>query len=1186
LLSPPQLLAQEEEEEEELDYGDGLGDIDAAEAEAPPAGGEAAEPPPAQQPQQQQAVGHTPKYAPKLVPRLPDGAAAKPAAGEAPQAAAEAQQAREGEQQQQAGTAAAGKRKRRGGGKRKRRGGTVGAASDGDVLGVPEDAVAAAGEDGAQLYPNLVALGLERPLRGDLASCFAVGGGRGPASRLVLVRSCRLQGPAGSVKRPHTPLRPSPQCLLRRFKAFEATRVLHAAAGPLADGSVAPQLLPPKAFAARLRAATVALADLASLVLLPAEGELAAPRRERRLDPSYPLPPSPGAAPDGLGLPGRADPCVLQLLSGFRAAELAAALVHASALQLRAARHAASAPAPRDGDGGGGEDNGGGGGSSGGGGRGSGGGGDAATLALLRGLHRRLLVVLRALLGALLAAPGGWDYVRAAAAPLAALADALAPPPAALAAAAATPFAAARAGGDGEPLLGPPLNGVSAVAGGEGADALRRSLAAALAARGQPAGPTPSEALAAALRRAVLLAAAAGGVAAAAGVPAPAPTADAAGAVPSQDAAPLGGGSGVLTLVQALGWEPARGAALSALASCPGALRALLALARRRQVVERAAGRDDAPELADLNGGDAVAGAGGCAFESLYAAPLLLEVLRSGAPGAALGWLPLATAIARVVSAELDRVGTCRSREEARYKAALGQVGGWGEGRIGSRGLPGTRDADAAPFRRAPGKPPPCPPAARRPAQAKGICNAAFAFIARGPTELLAKLDDGLPRLAPPEGAAPEAGAAPRVFDAQAALDLLLAPERYGTVLGALHLLRLHLQAPGALLDAATAASGRPRLAWRRAEPAPPGAPGSGAGVGGGPALPAHPDPDNLGSPDDGAALHVVERALRAAAVALRASAGDAAWAARGGDAIDEVARLRDRRAAAALAASAAAAAAQLLLALSGGGALPRGACVGLAEALAGAHAEVALSQEGVAAALGGAPAGAAGADLLAARHALAACLALWTRNGWAPGVLLTAAGVPHAWSPAAQRLSISPDLAEAGVAPPLPPPPAASPADMLALLLALGDACPAEWPPPGASQHAAAAARAAGARHRAAAAPAAAAGRPPPPPPALPPPFPPPPQAQLRLAIASALEADLLRLPLERAVAFAAASDVRALRCALARLCARASGLGGGMAPYLANLVGLGAFGGGCWEERRRVGVSACWHKGSRVGS
>jgi hypothetical protein len=51
-------------------------------------------------------------------------------------------------------------------------------------------------------------------------------------------------------------------------------------------------------------------------------------------------------------------------------------------------------------------------------------------------------------------------------------------------------------------------------------------------------------------------------------------------------------------------------------------------------------------------------------------------------------------------------------------------------------------------------------------------------------------------------------------------------------------------------------------------------------------------------------------------------------------------------------------------------------------------------------------------------------------------------------------------------------------------------------------------------------------------------------------------LEQPLFSAPFLHAVAFAASSDVWVLRCALARLVAKASGIGGGMAPFLATHV------------------------------
>lgn len=96
------------------------------------------------------------------------------------------------------------------------------------------------------------------------------------------------------------------QCLLRRFKAYDAARELQSTIAPLMDGSVNAFLLQPKAFAARMRAASAALADLAAAVLVPDHMERSGASTRATLGVASDggpaaAPAPPNAAPDGLG---------------------------------------------------------------------------------------------------------------------------------------------------------------------------------------------------------------------------------------------------------------------------------------------------------------------------------------------------------------------------------------------------------------------------------------------------------------------------------------------------------------------------------------------------------------------------------------------------------------------------------------------------------------------------------------------------------------------------------------------------------------------------------------------------------------------------------------------------------------------------------------------------------------------
>jgi hypothetical protein len=112
------------------------------------------------------------------------------------------------------------------------------------------------------------------------------------------------------------------QVVMRRFKAFEAVRRLQSLIGPMLDGTSQPLLMKTQELSLKIITATLAVGDLATLVLLPAE------QRVIGAAGSSPLAAA-GAAAAGAGRGGQglqlADACVLQLLLTGRVLELAGA---------------------------------------------------------------------------------------------------------------------------------------------------------------------------------------------------------------------------------------------------------------------------------------------------------------------------------------------------------------------------------------------------------------------------------------------------------------------------------------------------------------------------------------------------------------------------------------------------------------------------------------------------------------------------------------------------------------------------------------------------------------------------------------------------------------------------------------------------------------------------------------------
>ena len=110
---------------------------------------------------------------------------------------------------------------------------------------------------------------------------------------------------------------------MRRFKAFEAVRRLQSLIGPMLDGSSQPLLMKPQELSLKIITATLAVGDLATLVLLPSEKQSDAAAGSGTTAGAA------AAAAVGGGRGGQgvqqADACVLQLLLTGRVLELAGA---------------------------------------------------------------------------------------------------------------------------------------------------------------------------------------------------------------------------------------------------------------------------------------------------------------------------------------------------------------------------------------------------------------------------------------------------------------------------------------------------------------------------------------------------------------------------------------------------------------------------------------------------------------------------------------------------------------------------------------------------------------------------------------------------------------------------------------------------------------------------------------------
>ena len=577
--------------------------------------------------------------------------------------------------------------------------------------------------------------------------------------------------------------------------------------------------------------------------------------------------------------------------------------------------------------------------------------------------------------------------------------------------------------------------------------------------------------------------------------------------------------------------------------------------------------------------------------ECLLAPQLLLAVVSEPAPDVALQVLPLCQEVTEAVREELVQTGF-KGLGIQGHKGVMQLLGGYadaGRALVVAANKRNMKRQEGDGFGGA------------APAAAAGGAAAAWEVVdlTAGCQQLFRLLDENVPKLTVAksggggegkagggaEGEAagdlkiPSGGAAAgpseyapwrRTLRQEAAHELMHRPERLGQVTGALQLLALLLKNPQQLAEA-VAASGSSSSSGAGRDGGSEGMP---SGAGGG-SFHARESLEKMLGLDPmvgevtrefvtGGGLQLLERMLRMAVAVWEGCQDDMAWSVQGGDAIDVAERLRVRRRGAALLLAAGRATAAALLRLNG---KQMGGSYGLAGALVVAHAAVVLSAEGlvagagesgvvtaaVAAASTGGSGGSVTGDMLCARHALAVALSLWQRNKWAPaavpavlGVYPVRRGALVMWEEEQRKaaaeekkaggLVLGEDRGEG-----VKMPPTAGPAGLMSALLALGDVCPGEWPPMGSSQRIA---KLAAQQHEAAggAAEKEIKG------------FGPPSDMVLRGGIAQCFTDHMDAL--KRVVVFGVGSESRLVRGALVRLCAKASGLGGGMAPFLAPLL------------------------------
>ncbi|CAL8468510.1 g8050 [Coccomyxa elongata] len=249
----------------------------------------------------------------------------------------------------------------------------------------------------------------------------------------------------------------------------------------------------------------------------------------------------------------------------------------------------------------------------------------------------------------------------------------------------------------------------------------------------------------------------------------------------------------------------------------------------------------------------------------------------------------------------------------------------------------------------------------------------------------------------------------------------------------------------------------------------------------------------------DASSIKVMDRALRSCTAMLKASSADDAAAAFAGDALDDLEVAGNRLRAVALLAAAARAVNALLQRLSG--ARIDFNSSSLLDALLAAHTTCTLSTESLAA-MAGQLSFPGSTAVLQARQALAASLKCWIECGsWTPELM------PTIFASGASTTGDSPLVN------------AQAPQEMLTSACMLADIFPAEWPPAGAARQGAGC-------HL------------------------PPAHMRYRAALARSFEPSATSL--RRLLATAVGSEAVLFRGALVRLCARASGLGGGMGAFM----------------------------------
>ncbi|KAK9862215.1 hypothetical protein WJX84_008545 [Apatococcus fuscideae] len=247
--------------------------------------------------------------------------------------------------------------------------------------------------------------------------------------------------------------------------------------------------------------------------------------------------------------------------------------------------------------------------------------------------------------------------------------------------------------------------------------------------------------------------------------------------------------------------------------------------------------------------------------------------------------------------------------------------------------------------------------------------------------------------------------------------------------------------------------------------------------------------------------LQVLERALRCCTIGVAASTTDGHWVAFAGEAIDVMVFGITRQNVCQALCSATLTMSALLQQLRP--LTPELSSTACLDALLMVHAAMSSCPEALAT-LRGQPPSQAQLPCLQARQAAAAALKCWVdREDWQPTLL------PTIFSSGSHALFSAPLIS------------AQAPMDNFTAVCLLGDLFPAEWPPAGGLRR--------GTTHH-----------------------PAPTEMRNRVAFAKSIEPATVLF--RQLIKEAANSESRIMRCGLVRLCARASGLGGGMGMFLAG--------------------------------